>query len=106
MDVRYIEVVTVSALSKARNLLPRTMELWVRISFQAWIYVHFYLVFVSSCVDSGIAMLWSPIQGALPSATKINIFRIILNRKGPEGLTGQEEEEEEEGQGGGEHALN
>jgi hypothetical protein len=33
-------------------------------------------VFVSSCVDSGLASGWSPVQGVLPTVYNIHNFRI------------------------------
>jgi len=42
----------------------RTLELWIRIPLEAWIYVHFFCI-VLSYVSRGLEMGRSPIQGVL-----------------------------------------
>jgi hypothetical protein len=43
-----------------------TLGSWVRIPLEAWMFVYVYSVFVLSCVGSGLAKGWSPVQGVLP----------------------------------------
>jgi hypothetical protein len=44
---------------------PRTLGSWVRIPLKACMFVCVYSVFVLSCVGSGFASGWSPVQGVL-----------------------------------------
>jgi hypothetical protein len=54
-----------------------TMGSWVRIQLEAWMYVWFYYACVLSCIDSGLATGWSPVQGALSNVYKIPISNSI-----------------------------
>jgi hypothetical protein len=45
----------------------QALGLWVRISLEAWMFVCVYSVFVLSCVGSGLATGWSPVQEVTPS---------------------------------------
>jgi hypothetical protein len=48
-----------------------TLGSWVRIPLRAWMFACLYSVFVLSCVGSGLATGWSPVQGLL-RLSKIN----------------------------------
>jgi hypothetical protein len=50
--------VTVAARSRARIIFGRS---WVRIPLEAWMFA--FILFVSSCIGSGLAAVWSPAQG-------------------------------------------
>jgi hypothetical protein len=67
----------------------RILGSWVRIPFEAWMFVYVYSVFV---LGSGLATGWSPVQGVLPTVYGIkklkwqrNVSRIPY---APEGTTG------------------
>jgi hypothetical protein len=47
--------------------LARTLGSWVRIPLKTCMSVYDYSVFVLSCVGSGLAPGWSPVQGVLPT---------------------------------------
>jgi hypothetical protein len=51
--------------------LARTLGSWVRIPLKAWMSVCVYSVFVLSCVGSGLATGWSPIQGVLLTVLRL-----------------------------------
>jgi hypothetical protein len=51
----------------------RTLESWVRIPLEAWMFVCVCFVFVLSWVSSGLATGWSPVQGVLPTVYKYKI---------------------------------
>jgi hypothetical protein len=68
----------VAVRSKARNAFtPQTLGSWVWIPFVAWMSVCVYSVFVLSCVGSGLATGWSPVQGVLPTVSKIQTLELI-----------------------------
>jgi hypothetical protein len=47
--------------------LVRTLGSWFRMPLKAWMTVCVYTVFVLSCVGSGFATCWSPVQEILPT---------------------------------------
>jgi hypothetical protein len=49
----------------------RTLGSWVRILLEAWMSVYIYSVLMLSCVGSGLATGWSPVQGVLPTVCRI-----------------------------------
>jgi hypothetical protein len=49
----------------------RKLGSWVRILLKAWMCVCDYSVFVLSCVVSGLASGWSPVQEVIPTVYKI-----------------------------------
>jgi hypothetical protein len=51
----------------------RTLESWVRIPLEAWMFVCVYSVFVLFCIGSGLATGWSLVQGVLPIVYKCKI---------------------------------
>jgi hypothetical protein len=70
--------------------IARTLGSWVQIPLEAWMCVRVFCV-VLSCVVSGLATGWSPVQGVLPNVKKkknsfINQRSQILNRNRPQGL--------------------
>jgi hypothetical protein len=50
-----------------------TLGSWVRIPLEAWMFVCVYSVFVLSCAGSGLATVWSLVQGVLPTVYKCKI---------------------------------
>jgi hypothetical protein len=60
--------------------LARTLGSWVRIPLKAWMFFCVYFVFVLSCVGSGLAMDWSPVQGVLESYC-LRIKKLKRNKK-------------------------
>jgi hypothetical protein len=68
----------------------QTLGSQARILPDVWmLYVYVFSVFVLSCVGSGLATSWSPVQGVLPTVCKIRSFRLILNGNRPQGLIRQ-----------------
>jgi hypothetical protein len=60
--------ITVATRSKAWTVFARsTLGSWIRIPLKAWMFVYVYSVFVLSCVGSGLATGWSPVQLVLPN---------------------------------------
>jgi hypothetical protein len=57
----------------------RTQGSWVRIPLETWMSVCIYSVFALSCVGSGLATGWSPVQGALTT-----VYRITKPKKAAE----------------------
>jgi hypothetical protein len=45
---------------------------WIRIPLETWMSMCVYSVCVVLCVGSGLAMGWSPVQGALPTVYRSN----------------------------------
>jgi hypothetical protein len=74
--------------------LAQTLGYWVRIPLKAWMSVRVSSEFVLSCVSSGFAQSWSPVQGVLPTACKIHTSRSVLVGNMPEGLIWKAEEED------------
>jgi hypothetical protein len=50
--------------------LAQTLGSFVRIPLKVWMFVCVYSVFVLTCVDSGLATGWTPVQGVLPTKNK------------------------------------
>jgi hypothetical protein len=70
----------------------RTLGSWVQIPLKAWMSACIYSVFVLSCVGSGLATGWSPVQRVLPTVqelrnwSEIKRFTVALCSKvGPTG---------------------
>jgi hypothetical protein len=61
-----------------------TLRSWARIPLEAWMFVCVYSVFVLSCVSSGLATGWSPIQGVLPTVYKCKVTEPRKRRPRPE----------------------
>jgi hypothetical protein len=64
----------------------QTLGSWVRIPLEVWMSVCVSSVLVLSCICSGLATGWSPVQGVLPTVYKIQSSRLILVGNRPEYL--------------------
>jgi hypothetical protein len=62
----------------------RTLGSWVRIPLEAWMFFCVYSVFVLSCVSSGLATGWSPVQGVLQTVSKSKIKESHKRRPRPD----------------------
>jgi hypothetical protein len=64
-----------------------TLGYWFEIPLNAWMSVCVCSAFMLPCVDSGLAMCWSPAQGVLPTVCKVRISKLINSEwaqtKGP-----------------------
>jgi hypothetical protein len=81
------DLITVAPRSKASNVLARsTLGTWIWIPLEAWICVGVYCVFMLSCVGSGLATGWSPVQWLLPTIYRIQISQLVLNENRQKGL--------------------
>jgi hypothetical protein len=79
----YLLANTVTARSKHEPSSPaRTLGSWVRIPLEAWMSVCVYCVFALSCVGSGFATDWSPVQGVLLTVYRIKKVKSGLGPKG------------------------
>jgi hypothetical protein len=70
----------------------KTLRCWFRIPLEAWMPTCVF--FVLSCVGSGLATGWSPVQGLLPTVYKINNFIINSGWNRPDSLIRKLEERE------------
>jgi hypothetical protein len=78
----YCEPVIVAVRSSPAH----TYGSWRLIPLEAWMFVCVSSVFVLSCVGSGLATGWSPVQGVLPTVYNIHSFQINSDGNRPEGL--------------------
>jgi hypothetical protein len=69
----------------------RTLGSWVRIPLEVWMSVCVYSVFVLSCVGSGLATGWSPVQRTLPCIGLRNWKSVQGPTKGCKSHTEREE---------------
>jgi hypothetical protein len=64
----------------------KALGLWFEILFEARMFVSMSSVFAFSCVRSGLATGWSPVQGVLSIVYETHNSKLILTGNGPEGL--------------------
>jgi hypothetical protein len=97
-------ILRMASCNKSRSQWPRglrhemsspawTLGSWVRIPLESWMFVCVCFVFVLSCVGSGLATGWSPVQGILPIVHKCKIKNPHKRRPRPDmGCSAEEEE--------------